>query len=138
MEIASNWSGMGKPDVQVFPKQIVERKKKRLKLNVGIFNWDQEYPSPKDFLCNTSIFRRMFIQFRIATQLGDKGLQEILYDLDAMTNISVLNTNHFCSKFFTKWDIKIYLILPLVPVNGYFSFIQMWGVGLEMQLKMHN
>lgn len=46
-----------------------------------------------------------------------------------MTNIPVLNTNHFCSKIYTKGSIKVHLMLPLVPVNDYLSFItDSWDV----------
>ena len=42
-----------------------------------------------------------------------------------MVNISVLNTNHFCSKFYTKGSIKVYLM----PIKDYFSFItDSWDV----------
>lgn len=88
------------------------------------------------FLCriidiNTGTFQRKLaypVQNYLSA-LRDKGLEGVFEVLDAMVNIPVLHTNHFCSKYYTKGNINVQVMLPLVPIYDYFSFItDSWDV----------
>lgn len=123
-------------------QKIAEGKRKRLKLYVGIFNWDQEYPCPTAcfFLCriigiSTCIFKRNFIQFRIACHLGETKVWRKYFKFQMLWLTSQYCIPMTFAQISTPKDASKFM--KPSSCSDYLSFITDSWI-LKRQMKMHN